>query len=100
MKKNDDGTFALNGQKVLIPFIYKSTDNNDDEFKYFFICPDNPKDTYHIEFRYGSDEKELPDFLTGKYAYWMAAGVLENNDKQCEESIRLFIKENLEPRAE
>ncbi|MBQ6075287.1 MAG: extracellular solute-binding protein [Lachnospiraceae bacterium] len=27
MKKNDDGTYAVNGQKVLIPFIYKSTDN-------------------------------------------------------------------------
>ena len=27
MKKNADGTFALNGQKVMIPFIYKSTDN-------------------------------------------------------------------------
>ena len=26
-KKNQDGTFALNGQEVLIPFIYKSTDN-------------------------------------------------------------------------
>ena len=26
-KKNEDGTYALNGQKVLIPFIYKSTDN-------------------------------------------------------------------------
>jgi len=25
--KNEDGTFKLNGQKVLIPFIYKSTDN-------------------------------------------------------------------------
>lgn len=25
--KNADGTFALNGQKVMIPFIYKSTDN-------------------------------------------------------------------------
>lgn len=25
--KNDDGTYALNGQNVLIPFIYKSTDN-------------------------------------------------------------------------
>lgn len=25
--KNPDGTFALNGQKVLLPFIYKSTDN-------------------------------------------------------------------------
>ena len=27
MKKRDDGTYAVNGQKVLIPFIYKSTDN-------------------------------------------------------------------------
>ena len=27
MEKNDDGTFKVNGQKVLIPFIYKSTDN-------------------------------------------------------------------------
>lgn len=26
-KKNPDGTFAVNGQNVLIPFIYKSTDN-------------------------------------------------------------------------
>ena len=27
MKKNEDGTFAVNGQKILIPFVYKSTDN-------------------------------------------------------------------------
>ena len=27
MEKNEDGTFKLNGQKVLLPFIYKSTDN-------------------------------------------------------------------------
>ena len=27
MKKNEDGTFVVNGQNVLIPFIYKSTDN-------------------------------------------------------------------------
>lgn len=26
-KQNDDGTYVLNGQKVMIPFIYKSTDN-------------------------------------------------------------------------
>lgn len=25
--KNEDGTYALNGQQVMIPFIYKSTDN-------------------------------------------------------------------------
>lgn len=27
MAKNPDGTYKINGQKVLIPFIYKSTDN-------------------------------------------------------------------------
>ncbi|MCR5301875.1 MAG: ABC transporter substrate-binding protein [Lachnospiraceae bacterium] len=27
MAKDPDGTFAVNGQKVMIPFIYKSTDN-------------------------------------------------------------------------
>jgi len=27
MEKSDDGTFLLNGQNVMIPFIYKSTDN-------------------------------------------------------------------------
>lgn len=27
MAKNEDGTYAVNGQKVMIPFIYKSTDN-------------------------------------------------------------------------
>ena len=27
MEKNPDGTFAINGQDVMIPFIYKSTDN-------------------------------------------------------------------------
>ncbi len=27
MKKEADGTFSLNGQKVMIPFLYKSTDN-------------------------------------------------------------------------
>ena len=26
-QKNEDGTFALNGQNVMLPFIYKSTDN-------------------------------------------------------------------------
>ncbi|SDB19059.1 ABC transporter substrate-binding protein [Butyrivibrio sp. INlla16] len=27
LAKNEDGTYKLNGQKVMIPFIYKSTDN-------------------------------------------------------------------------
>ena len=27
MAKDKDGNFLINGQKVMIPFIYKSTDN-------------------------------------------------------------------------
>ncbi len=27
MEKNDDGTFVINGQKTMIPFVYKSSDN-------------------------------------------------------------------------
>ena len=27
MEKDADGNFKINGQKVLIPFVYKSTDN-------------------------------------------------------------------------
>lgn len=98
----EDGTEVFAHNYVKIGYnadydfhFYKSVDDNEDEFKYFFMRSDSPSDTYHIEFRYGSDEKELLGFTTGKYAYWMAAGVLENDDKQCEESIRLFVKENL-----
>lgn len=78
----------------------ESTDDNEDEFKFFALRSDNPFDTYHIEFRYGSKEEGILDYFSGKYAYWMAAGVLENDDNQCEKSIRLFVKENLEPRVE
>ena len=75
--------------------IYKSVDGNNDEFTYFYLLPDNPTETYHIEFRYGSKPEVLPLLVTGDYAYWMAAGVLEGDDKQCEEAIRLFVGENL-----
>ena len=76
-------------------YIYKSEDDNEDEFTYFAFFPDNPKDTYHIEFRYGDNIEALNELTTGKYAYWMAAGVWENDDKQCEEAIKKFIAENL-----
>lgn len=75
--------------------IYKSVDGNDDAFTYFFLFPDNPIDTYHIEFRYGNKIDGIAAYTTGEYAYWMAAGVLEGDDKQCEEAIRLFVGENL-----
>ena len=74
--------------------IYKSDDDNKDEFTYFCMRPDSPVDTYHIEFRYGSDLDQLLQILTGKYAYWMAAGTLEGDDAQCEAAIKLFVDEN------
>lgn len=40
-------------------YVFQSTDSNEDEFKYFFLCMDTPATTYHIEFRYGSDLNDL-----------------------------------------
>ena len=74
---------------------YKSDDGNVDEFTYFVMRSDSPADTHHIEFRYGSDPEALVNLRTGRYAYWMAAGVREGNDADCEGSIKLFVKENL-----
>jgi hypothetical protein len=70
-------------------------DGNDDTFTYFFLFPDNPIDTYHIEFRYGNKIDGIAAYTIGEYAYWMAAGVLDGDDKQCEQAIKLFVEENL-----
>lgn len=74
---------------------FKSVDGNSDEFTYFFMRSDSPADTYHIEFRYGSDESLLEQATSGKYAYWMSAGVIEDSKTDREESIKLFVTENL-----
>ena len=73
---------------------FKSQDGNGDEFAFFVFRSDTPAGTHHIEFRYGTDLESLNQFCTGKYAYWMAAGVLEGNESEQEESIRLFVEEN------
>ena len=78
-------------------YFFKSDDNNDDEFKYFAFMGDTPGTTYHLEFRYGNDSTAMLDLFKGKYAYWLAAAMLENetddNRKAC---IKLFCDENLE----
>lgn len=75
-------------------YIFKSEDGNKDEFAYFALRPDTPAETHHIEFRYGTDAASLIKFCTGKYAYWMAAGVLDGKESEQAESIRLFVEEN------
>ncbi len=75
---------------------FKSTDGNEDEFAYFCLFPDTPASTFHIEFRYGSDVDELVKYTEGKYAYWMASGILKDCDEDMiKNAIELFSTENL-----
>ena len=90
---------AISG--VMEGYVFQSTDKNEDEFKYVFLCPDTPATTYHIEFRYGSDLTELLKLNTGKYANWVGSGMLksalaEKNEAMIKNCIALFCKENLE----
>lgn len=75
---------------------FKSADGNEDEFAYFCLFPDTPASTFHIEFRYGSDVDELVKYTEGKYAYWMASGILKDCDEDMiKNAIELFSTENL-----
>ena len=89
---------ALSG--MMEGYVFQSTDTNEDEFKYVFLCPDTPGTTYHIEFRYGSDLTELLKLNTGKYANWVGSGMLksaltEKNEQMIQNCIALFCTENL-----
>lgn len=75
---------------------YESDDANSGEFTYFYFAPDTPQETYHIEFRYGSDKEELDMYDTGRYAYWLPSGISTGYDqKMVEDCIQLFCAENL-----
>lgn len=75
---------------------YESDDADSGEFTYFCLAPDTSDTTYHIEFRYGSDLDALGKYDSGKYAYWLAAGIATDCDQtMIENSIKLFCDENL-----
>lgn len=75
---------------------YESTDVDSGEFTYFLMRSDTPASTYHIELRYGSDLDALESYTTGKYAYWMAAGIpLNRTADDIKACIDLFCEENL-----
>ena len=81
--------------------LYETSDENAGEFRYFFMMPDTPATTYHIEFRYGSDEAALAEYAEGSYAYWLAAGIpADYDDKLIDNVIRLFVEENLSDMGE
>lgn len=83
--------------------VYK-TNEDAGEFTYFAFCDDTPDTTYHIEFRYGSDLDSVTTLLSGKYAYWLAAGALtstiDGTDLRAERVIALYTLENMDYTAE
>lgn len=87
------GDFSISG--MMDGKLYETDDADAGEFKYFFMLPDTPAETYHIEFRYGSDRTALSKYNEGPYAYWLAAGIPENaDDAMITNVINLFCAES------
>ena len=75
---------------------FESDDADSGEFTYFFMAPDTSAETYHIEFRYGSDADALGQYDAGDYAYWLASGISTDCDQtMIDNCIQLFCTENL-----
>ena len=91
--------FSLSG--MMDGFLYETADEDAGEFKYFFMMPDTPATTYHLEFRYGSSKEDLAKYNEGPYAYWLAAGFPVDADAEMIHNvITLFVEENLEEMQE
>lgn len=75
---------------------FEADDAGAGEFTYFYLAPDTSSETYHIEFRYGSDADALGKYDEGGYAYWLASGISTECDRaMIENCIQLFCTENL-----
>ena len=75
---------------------FESDDADSGEFTYFYFAPDTSAETYHIEFRYGSDADALGQYDAGDYAYWLASGISTDCDAaMIDNCIQLFCTENL-----
>jgi len=88
------GPLSLGG--MMDGYLYETADENAGEFHYFFLMPDTPATTYHLEFRYGSDMEALTQYAEGPYAYWLAAGFpVDADEEMIRNVITLFCEENL-----
>ncbi len=77
-------------------YLFETADTDAGEFRYFYMMPDTPATTYHLEFRYGSNTDDLAAYNEGPYAYWLAAGFPVNADEEMIKNvITLFCEENL-----
>lgn len=89
------GKLSLGG--MMEGYLYETADEDAGEFQYFFLMPDTPATTYHLEFRYGSNTDDLAKYNEGPYAYWLAAGFPADADQQMIENvIALFCLENMD----
>ena len=88
------GKLSLGG--MMEGFLYETADEDAGEFKYFYMMPDTPDTTYHLEFRYGSNTDDLAKYNDGPYAYWLAAGFpVDADEEMIKNVITLFCEENL-----
>ena len=88
------GKLSLSG--LMEGYLYETADGDAGEFRYFYMMPDTPATTYHLEFRYGSSTEDLSKYNEGPYAYWLAAGFPVDADEELISSvITLFCEENL-----
>ena len=88
------GKLALAG--MMEGYLYETADADAGEFKYFYMMPDTPATTFHLEFRYGSNVDDLAKYNEGPYAYWLAAGFPVDADADMIKNvIELFCLENM-----
>ena len=77
-------------------YLFETADADAGEFRYFYMMPDTPATTYHLEFRYGSNTEDLAEYNKGPYAYWLAAGFpVDADEEMIKNVITLFCEENL-----
>ena len=89
------GKLSLAG--MMEGYLYETADENAGEFRYFYMMPDTPATTFHLEFRYGSNTDDLAKYNDGPYAYWRAAGFPADADADTVKNvIALFCLENMD----
>ena len=77
-------------------YLFETADEDAGEFRFFYMMPDTPATTYHLEFRYGSNTEDLAKYNEGPYAYWLAAGFpVDAGEEMIRNVITLFCEENL-----
>ena len=88
------GKLSLAG--LMEGWLFETADADAGEFRYFYMMPDTPATTFHLEFRYGSNVEDLAKYNEGPYAYWLAAGFpVDADEDMIKNVITLFCEENL-----